>query len=121
MSNTNAEVPTPQHYLIVADHSETDDIFEVEHDDSCPLVSAGYGMHEGQEIMDYGCLVGQLVTEAGLEFYFHREGDANPGYATTPLTPGKYVLHGYAEKHSVPGYASTYEWDAGLAVDEPAP
>ena len=108
-------IPEPEHWLIVAkwaDHPDAD-LFDVVHPSDCPLENVG--PEEGpSQYQTYACVVGEMVSNAGLDSYFQHADDKRPDMSYTDrVGHGRYRIEPWFETYR--GFEYT-EYDSGLRV-----
>lgn len=109
--------PKP-HVLVVSEDFEPTDLssaFELEHHPNCPTDLFEFGENS---YTDYGCMVGRLVHQFGIDFFFAHADDPNVDDGRVVLTPGTHRIDAWTE-YTDPWSGGGGEWECGLYIVEP--
>jgi hypothetical protein len=105
------------HYLIVGEYGD-EDLFDVEHPETCPDVVIYEGDDEHPDVTDKNCMVGWLIRQSGIEGFFQHADDPAPdGYDQVRVSAGRHAIAPWETRHYSHYYGS-HEWNAGLDLAE---
>jgi hypothetical protein len=94
------------HWLVIEEQGED---YTIEHEPDCPQ-EKGWEGPGGEPIMFHTCLLGALITDAGLDTLENAPDDSWKN-----LPAGRYEIKAWAQHYpSTP--VSGEEWDAGIAL-----
>jgi len=93
------------HFLVILEPGED---YEIEHEPNCAQIET-YELPEGGHIMEWDCLVGRMVSYAGLE---------DNGIEWKGMAKGRYEIAAYEHPASGMGWYDDYEsWLEVVAAD----